>query len=106
MMKRWLIGLLVGAGVGGVAYLLAILATGPGHGSGVPALLLFPFNRLLAEYFDPSMLVAAGVASLQYPVYGAVTGLFKSLGRGLTCVIAIHVAAAALALYVLDMVPF
>lgn len=102
-MARWLIGLLVGAGVGGVALLLGILATGPGHGSGVPAVLLFPLPRLVAIYSEPVPLVAVAVTLLQYPLYGAVAGRLRSWPRGLGLVIAFHVAAAALALYDLGM---
>lgn len=98
-MTRWTNGILIGAAVGGMAFLLAILLTGPGHGSGIPAVVLFPFITLVSAFVDVGPVVPVGVALLQYPVYGAVTGLLKSRRRGIALAIAIHMMAAALALY-------
>lgn len=103
-MSRWLGGLLLGALVGGIAVLIALFFTGPGNGFDVPAVVLFPFTRLLSAYFDPGAPVGIGVALLQYPIYGALIGLSRPLRRGLILIIALHFAAAALALYVLGMV--
>lgn len=104
MTARWLSGLLVGALVGGIAFLIGMFSVGPGNGSEVPSVLLFPFTRLLSAYFDPGMAVLVGVALAQYPLYGAVIGLSRPLRLGLACIVAVHVAAAALALYVLGLV--
>lgn len=103
-MARWIGGLLLGAVVGGIAFLIALGFIGPGNGNDVPAVLLFPFTRLVSAYFEVGAPVLLGLALLQYPIYGVVIGHLWPLRRGSVCIIAIHVAAAALALYVLGIV--
>jgi hypothetical protein len=100
-MARWFGGLLLGAVVGGIAFLIALWFIGPGNGYDVPAVLLFPFTRLVSAYFDVGAPVVMGVGLLQYPIYGAVIGHLWPSRRGPVCIIAIHVAASALALYIL-----
>ena len=102
-MPRWLTGSLIGVAVGILAGLVALLLTGPGHGSGIPAVVLFPIMRLLVAFVRLPAAVVMGVGLLQYPVYGAVIGLMKSPWRGLALVVTIHVAAAVYTLYVLGM---
>ncbi len=99
-------GVLVGAVVGGIAFLIALMAAGPGNGYDLPAVLLFPFNRLLPPFSEFRAPVLIGMTLLQFPVYGAAIGLAKSWRRGLAWVAAVHVMAAALALYVEGWVTF
>jgi hypothetical protein len=102
-MPRWLTGALAGIGVGILAGLVTLFLTGPGHGSDVPAVVMFPIMRLLVAHVRLPVAVVAGIGLLQYPVYGAVTGLTKSRLRGLALVATIHVAAAVYTLYILGL---
>ena len=102
-MPRWLTGFLAGVGVGILAGLVTMFLTGPGHGSDVPAVVMFPIMRVLVAYFDLPVVAVAGVGLLQYPLYGAVAGLLKTWPRGIAVVVAVHVIAAVHTLSVLGL---
>jgi hypothetical protein len=64
-------GLLVGLAVTPPALLLAIMATGGGHGDYVLTRLLFPYSMLLTlASSDTIALPSMVLAFLQFPIYG------------------------------------
>src|SRR6266404_697210 len=80
---RWWLG---GAGVGLVAGVFAGWLAGGGHGTCLPAILLFPYamgGALALGTSDPALLA---VALIQYPVYGALIGAADDR-RGRTAVL-------------------
>jgi hypothetical protein len=100
-MKPWLGWTIAGAFLGVLAAFVAVGAAGAGHGTYVPAAILFPFTMSLSALSGiiTPVLMVLGLA--QYPLYGASVGLAKSSTRvwvGLACV---HVAAVAVALFLM-----
>lgn len=84
-----------------VALAVAIGAAGGGHGTYLPAKLIFPYTMLLARSGDSITSAGIAVALLQFPVYGLMVALARSRpGRnlsGLACA-ACHACTAVLAL--------
>lgn len=100
-MPRWLSGFLVGTLVGGIAFLIGLFFIGPGHGSDLPASLLFPFNRVLKAYTLLPAPFLAGAFALQYPLYGALIAVSRPRRLGLLGVVVLHGLAVALVLMTL-----
>jgi hypothetical protein len=73
MLRSSLIGLAIGAVVCILCLLLAVLAAGAGHGTYLPAKILFPF-AMLASVGVLSLSFTAVLAALQFPVYGLLLG--------------------------------
>jgi hypothetical protein len=103
MKRRLLIGGVVGLVIGGVAACVALAAAGAGHGSYLPAALLFPFSMLIASAVgtvNPGIVV---LALAQYPVYGAaVIGKAKSSKVAWLTVVGLHFVGAAVSLLVVQ----
>jgi hypothetical protein len=99
MKRNAIIGLAAGAmaSVGGA--LIATFAAGGGHGTYLPAKILFPFAMLLSVFGSSITAPYMVAALLQFPIYGLVLGAavgsrsFKALAVALACS---HVAVAAL----------
>ncbi|HXE55058.1 MAG TPA: hypothetical protein VN541_18695 [Tepidisphaeraceae bacterium] len=89
-------GCLIGVLVTPVAFLLAIISAGAGHGHYVAARLLFPLEML--STVDAITNAQIRAALLQFPFYGLIFGFCLSI-RGvfgytvMAAVIIIHVAA-------------
>ena len=83
-----------------VLALFAAGAAGGGHGSYMPAKILFPYSMAataFAREITPPLMVAALV---QYPVYGGILAWARSAGRfrpGLLALAATHLVAVVLA---------
>lgn len=78
--------------------LVSIMAAGAGHGTYLPARLLFPFT-MFSTFLSSSItapFVAVGLA--QFPLYGLLSGIAYQLGRVRACafvIVAIHLIAVA-----------
>lgn len=96
-MTRWLGWTIAGLCFGVLAALVAAGAAGGGHGTYVPAAILFPFTMSISALVGkiPTVLVALALA--QYPIYGVLVALAKRSTRvwaGLVCVHGVSAAAA------------
>lgn len=79
--KAHVIGLIIGIVLTPILMLFVLLATGGGHGSYKPAIVLFPYTALgtvlLESLASPLIAVAAG----QFPFYGWHLGRALQAGR-------------------------
>ena len=66
--------LLVGAFVGVLSLGFAVAAAGAGHGTYIPAKLLFPFTMLAGVFGDSITLPYLIVALVQFPLYRFILG--------------------------------
>lgn len=68
----WVRVLVLAASVlaGGIALVVAVVAAGAGHGTYVPAILLFPYSMLMASFAGATTPVLLALAVAQYPLYG------------------------------------
>ena len=85
------------AGVTIVAAFVALQAIGIGHGSYIPAALLFPFALLTAFVVHHTDWLLMTVALSQFPIYGTFLGrawLRDRLPRAAISVTVVHVIAA------------
>ena len=86
-------GLLFGA----LAAFVSMGAAGAGHGSYVPAAILFPYTMSISALVGSIAPVLVALALMQYPIYGALIALVhrsKSVWFGLGCTHIVSVAAA------------
>jgi hypothetical protein len=88
--------------VGAVAIFTSIYAAGMGHGTYVPASLLFPYSMLLAMTEHHIGTVSIVLALCQFPVYGQILGYsFSTIpSRGWKACVwlsAIHILATLVA---------
>jgi hypothetical protein len=75
-------GFLTGLGATVPAVILAIISGGSGHGNYAFALALFPFPMLLTQVTHDSVAALSIVLALvQFPIYGAILGYYRSIGR-------------------------
>lgn len=74
-MKSRVIGLILGILATPVALLLAIVSAGAGHGDYLAAGILYPVPMLVAIIFEEINPVVLGLACLQFPVYGWLSGV-------------------------------
>jgi hypothetical protein len=96
MLRPSLIGVVCGLVVGAIASVIALAAAAGGHGTYVPAALLFPFSTILATRFGSFTPVAVAVALAQFPVYGLLASRWRR--SSLTfCLAGVHIVAIALA---------
>ena len=96
-MKRWLPWIIAGVLFGALAAFVAVGAAGAGHGTYVPAAVLFPYTMFFSVLVGSIAPVLVALALVQYPVYGALLALVRSSTRiwfGLGCVHAVSVTAA------------
>ena len=68
--------------VGVLALAFCVFAAGAGHGSYLPAKILFPLTMLSTLVFNRITAVFAIVAVVQFPLYGVVLATGRSRGRG------------------------
>lgn len=96
-MARWLVWTIAGLCFGGLAALVAAGAAGAGHGTYVPAAILFPFTILFSALVGSNPPVLIALALAQYPIYGVLVARAKRSTRvwaGLVCVHGVSAAAA------------
>ena len=82
---------------------IGVLAAGGGHGTYLPAALLFPFTMLLASFTSSIAAPAVALAVLQFPAYGYLAGRAVSgrMARVALAIAAVHGASALCALWLL-----
>ena len=93
------LGLGLGVLFGILSAILAGAAAGGGHGSYLPAKLLFPFFWLLESLIDSNFGLIGLLAILQFPLYGLVLGIscfFDDMRRYLVGIVAAHLIAVML----------
>ena len=96
MTKRLVIGAAVGMVVGALAVSIAVAGSGAGHGTYIPAAVLFPLSMLIATSAGNINAVAVILAVVQYPLYGVtVAGARISQVRWLT-LLSLHLLLAVL----------
>ena len=83
--------------IGGLAVAVAVFAGGGGHGSYLPAAVLFPFAMLLAVGTGSVSAVALVIAVLQYPTYGLLAAFSGQPRRVLTITAVVHALLAIVA---------
>jgi hypothetical protein len=90
-------GALASTGVGLIAVIVAVITAGAGHGTYVPAEILFPYTMLSTAFLGRVTAAFAIVALVQFPLYGALVGSVRSSRlrlRAVAILVAIHVAVA------------
>lgn len=80
----WIIG---GFATEGIAICIAYLATGAGHGTSVPWLLLFPLSLPIGRHLGSVAVI--GFSLILYPSYGIVLAVASRRGRALRILILI-----------------
>jgi len=60
---------------------ISVLCMGGGHGSYIPAMVLFPFGMLGTVWFDTITLPFIIMGLLQFPVYGYVIDKTQKTGK-------------------------
>jgi hypothetical protein len=96
-MRRYVIrGLVLGA----VASLVALAAAGAGHGTYLPAKLLFPFAMLCAVFGSSITAPYIVIALVQFPLYGVLLDAASRRSRFTLC--AVILACAHLTLAAID----
>jgi hypothetical protein len=94
MKKRLAIGGAVGAVVGALA--ISMGAAGAGHGTYIPAAVLFPVSMLIAVSSGNVNAVAATLAVMQYPIYGVTVAGERSSPLRWLALISFHLLLALL----------
>ena len=92
MLRSSLIGLAIGTVICFPCLLLAVFAAGGGHGTYLPAKILFPFAMLATVFGRSVTLFYAVLALLQFPIYGLLLGAAFRSRRFLLCVIILSCA--------------
>jgi hypothetical protein len=91
------IGLAFGTGVCILCLLVAVLAAGAGHGTYLPAKILFPFAMLAGVFGRSITLPYVVLALVQFPLYGLLLGAAFRSPRFVLCVIILSCAHFAVA---------
>lgn len=96
-------GLILGLSVllGATSVVVAVMFASGGHGTYLPAKLLFPFTMLLTLFGGPIGVGGIAAAVLQFPLYGAAVAAGAGTGqaRRVAAVVAgVHAVVVALAL--------
>ena len=97
------LGFALGALVALPCAFLAVTAAGAGHGSYLPARLLFPFTMLSTLLYGPFTTPFILAALIQFPLYGLVLGCChraSRLAHGLLALCATHLVAVTVVLAV------
>ena len=97
MVKLGLVGIISGVVTGAVALWISVAAAAGGHGTYLPAALLFPFTMGLAVLAGSITPPLVALAFAQYPLYGWLA-IRKGTRKSTLRLLAIHVSAVALAL--------
>ena len=102
--RRWvpaLVAIVLGLLLTPLAAVFALGSAGGGHGSSVPALVLFPFAMLLG-FLDAASPIVRLVALIQFPLYGVLSALLSlraaSPWRAIARIGMVHVVAVLAAL--------
>jgi hypothetical protein len=80
---------------------IAFAAAGGGHGSYLPAKLLFPYTMASTAFTGELTLPSIAVGVLQYPIYGVLLDWARSasrFGSQLWTLVSVHVFAVVVAL--------
>lgn len=102
------VGMATGVALFMVALGWATTAAAGGHGSYLPAKVLFPWGMFVAHLCDYICDAALVLGAVQFPIYGAFLGsssTWAALGRRLAIVCFAHIAAAVLAAFVVTSAP-
>lgn len=87
--------MLVGVSVGALAVCIAIWCAGGGHGTYIPAALLFPYTMAIAAPLGIIVWPLLGLAIVQFPGYGFLVG---SKGRRFAGkLVVVHILCALVA---------
>jgi hypothetical protein len=79
VLRRSIIGLALGLFVGAACLYIALTAGGAGHGTYMPAKILFPFCMLSVVFGHSITTPFVSLAFLQFPLYGLILGaVFRS----------------------------
>jgi hypothetical protein len=92
--RKWLLGAIIGLGFGAVAIWMATAAAGGGHGTYLPAAILFPYSMVISAFLGNIPRALVVLAFVQYPIYGAVAALVQSPRRGWLALSCLHAAVA------------
>jgi hypothetical protein len=96
---RWFTWTFTGLIAGALAAFVAVSAAGGGHGTYLPAAILFPFTMLISAVLGRIPACLAAVALVQFPIYGLLLAIDQSPRRLWVGVLCFHVVFAAAALY-------
>jgi hypothetical protein len=77
---------------------LVIAAAGAGHGTYIPAAILFPYTMTIAPALGTIAPALIALALLQYPIYGLLIGVAKVRFRTSTILACVHGAFVLAAL--------
>ena len=94
LIQRWLIGAFAGLLFGGVGFWFAASAAGLGHGTYLPAAILFPYTMIGSVIVGSISPVLIGLALLQYSLYGGISAQRPGSWRAVSW---LHAAAALVA---------
>jgi hypothetical protein len=100
-MKRWLPWIIAGVLFGVLAALVAVGAAGAGHGTYVPAAVLFPYTMFFSVFVGSIAPVLVALALVQYPAYGALVALVRSSARVWFVLGGLHAVSVIGALFVM-----
>src|SRR5438067_12360599 len=92
-----LMGLVFGVLVSFAALAVALVAACGGHGSYLPAKILFPYAMLITLRWSRVTTLAAALAFIQMPLYGAVIGAAayrKRRAKALLSLVIMHLLSA------------
>jgi hypothetical protein len=97
-----IIGLSAGTLIGGISLVIAVMAAGGGHGTYMPAKILFPYTMLSTITMERITSPYVLLAILQFPLYGLFLGFTLSRGSRLfwttACLLSVlHLGAFAIA---------
>lgn len=84
---------------GAVAPWVALAAAGGGHGTYIPAVILFPFTMLLASVVGVISTPLIALALLQYPAYGLLIATRENARRTMVGIASAHIAVVMAALF-------
>ncbi len=101
-MRQWIAWTIAGLIVGAMAAYIAVVAAGGGHGSYLPAAVLFPISMSLATWVGSITPVLMGIGLVQYPLYGSIVALLRPPRRTLIWIVCGHIAIAALAVFLVS----
>ena len=96
-MRTWLLWATSGAVLGAVAAIFVVMAAAAGHGTYLPAALLFPFTMLLALGLDTISPPLVALALAQFPIYGVILAKLRGSPQAQQYVLATHVISATIA---------
>jgi hypothetical protein len=97
--RRQVIGAILGVVIGSAAGCVLLFCAGAGHGSYLPAKLLFPLPMALTGITGSITRPLLIIAGLQYPLYGLLVGWLigrNQVRRAMLLLLGIHLCGLAL----------